>query len=135
MLKGAIASFAPRLFAAGLLFGQFETAEVLGTVRDASGSVVPKAAVTLTNQDTNIQAKTTTDENGNYQFFNVRVGRYTVTVEQTGFAKSSATDIVVNVNARQRVDVALKVGTVAESVEVVGAASALQTDSSEHGQV
>jgi hypothetical protein len=134
MLKRATL-LASLLLAAGVLFAQFETAEVLGTVRDASGSVVPKAAVTLTNQDTNIQAKTTTDDNGNYQFFNVRVGRYTVTVEQTGFAKASATDIAVNVNARQRVDVALKVGTVAESVEVVGAASALQTDSSEHGQV
>jgi hypothetical protein len=123
------------LMTAGLLFAQFETAEVLGTVRDASSSAVPQASVTLTNQDTNISAKTTTDENGNYTFSNVRVGRYTVTVEQTGFSKASATDIVVNVNARQRVDISLQVGAVTEAVEVTGAASALQTDSSEHGQV
>jgi hypothetical protein len=123
------------LFGAGLLYAQFETAEVLGTVRDPSGSVVPKAAVTLTNQDTNIQARTVTDENGNFQFFNVRVGRYTVEVEQAGFSKATAKDVVVNVNARQRVDVALQVGQVSESVQVVGAAAALTTDSSEHGQV
>ena len=49
--------------------------------------------------------------------------------------KASAADIVVNVNARQRVDVTMQVGAVTESVEVTGAAAALQTDSSEHGQV
>jgi len=61
--------------AAGLLRAQFETAEVLGTVRDHTGSVVAKAAVTLLSQDTEIQGKVSTDENGNYDFFNVKVGR------------------------------------------------------------
>ena len=60
------------LINAGLLLAQFETAEVLGTVRDASGGNVPGASVTLTNQDTNIQMRATTDDNGNYDFFNVR---------------------------------------------------------------
>ena len=60
------------------LFAQFETAEVLGTVRDASGAAVPKATVTLTNQDTAIKVQTSTDDNGNFDFFNVKVGRYAV---------------------------------------------------------
>ncbi|MGA2268307.1 MAG: TonB-dependent receptor [Bryobacteraceae bacterium] len=120
---------------AGLLYGQFETAEVLGTVRDASGGAIPKANVTLTNMDTGIQAKTTTDDNGNYDFFNVRVGRYSIVVEHTGFSKFTTTDVAVNVNARQRVDATVQVGAVTETVEVTGAAAALQTDSSEHGQV
>src|SRR3569832_2758985 len=94
----------------GLLFGQFESAEVLGTVRDPSGSAVPGAAVTITNQDTNIQTRAATDANGDFDFFNVRVGRYTVTVEHAGFSKASATDVVVNVNARQRVDLTMQVG-------------------------
>jgi len=118
-----------------LLYAQFDTAEVLGTVRDASGGAIAKANVTLTNQDTGIQARTTTDENGNYDFFNVKVGRYTVTVEQSGFSKFTTTDVLVNVNARQRVDANLQVGAITESVEVTGAAAALDTDSSEHGQV
>src|SRR5208337_318166 len=108
---------------APVLFGQFETAEVLGTVRDPSGGAIPKAAVTLTNLDTAIQAKTTTDEDGNYDFFNVRVGRYSLVVEQTGFSKFTTTDVQVNVNARQRVDVAMQVGQVTQAVEVVGAAT------------
>jgi hypothetical protein len=114
---------------------QFENGEVLGTVRDATGSVVARAAITLTNQDTNISAKSLTDDNGNYLFPNVKVGRYTVTAELTGFSKASATDVTVDVGARQRVDLSLKVGVVTDTVEVIGAASALETDSSERGQV
>src|ERR1039457_3075428 len=120
---------------AGLLQAQFENAEVLGTVRDQSGGALPKATVTLTNQETGIKAQSSTDENGNYDFFNVKVGRYNLTVEHTGFSKATTTDIAVNVGARQRVDVVMQVGAITESVEVKGVAAALETDSSEHGQV
>jgi len=117
------------------LFGQFETSEVLGTVRDNSGAVVPKANVTLLQPDTGIEAKTTTDQDGNYDFFNVRVGRYTISVEATGFARFTTNNVMVNVNARQRVDATLQVGSTTETVEVSDAAAALETDSSQHGQV
>jgi hypothetical protein len=121
--------------AAIVLYGQFETAEVLGTVHDSTGAVVPKADVTLLNQDTGIQMKTTTDDNGNYNFFNVRAGRYTITIDVMGFKTFTTKDVLVNVNARQRVDATLQVGAISESIEVSGAAAALETDSSEHGQV
>jgi hypothetical protein len=116
-------------------FAQFDTAEVLGTIRDHSGAVVPKAVLTLLHVDTGIQAKTTSDENGNYTFSNVKIGAYKVTAEAKGFSTEVASGIAVNVGARQRVDVTLQVGTVSETVEVSGAAAALETDSSEHGQV
>ena len=103
---------------AGLLYAQFENAEVLGTVRDQSGGAVPKATVTLTNQDTGIKVQTSTDENGNFDFFNVKVGRYSLAVEHAGFSKATTTDVTVNVGARQRVDFAMQVGAVTESVEV-----------------
>ncbi len=115
--------------------GQFESAEVLGTVHDPSGSPIAKADITLLNQDTGIEAKTTTDDNGNYDFFNVRVGRYTIAAEHPGFSKFTTTDVRVDVDARQRVDIALQVGAVTTSVEVTGAAAVMETDSSEHGQV
>ncbi len=122
-------------FIAFPLLAQFDTAEVLGTVRDASSRSVPKATVMLTNQSTGIAAKTITDESGNYDFFNVKVGRYSVSVEATGFSKVSTPNVDVAVNARQRVDLTLQVGAVTQSVEVSGAASVLETDSSEKGQV
>jgi hypothetical protein len=62
--------------AAPLAFSQFETAEVLGTVRDPSQAAIAKASVTLTNQSTGAEGKTTIDENGDYDFFNVKVGTY-----------------------------------------------------------
>jgi hypothetical protein len=58
----------------GLAFAQFETATVVGTVRDTSGAVVPQAKVTLTNTQTGVSAERQTDANGNYEFFTVRIG-------------------------------------------------------------
>src|SRR5580692_668638 len=107
------------IFLCGALsYAQFETAEVLGTVRDPSGSPVSKAKVTLLNQDTGIQATTTSNDAGEYDFVNVKVGRYTLTVEMAGFSKFSAPDIQVDVQARQRVDPKLTVGVVTNSVTV-----------------
>ncbi|HUJ51672.1 MAG TPA: carboxypeptidase regulatory-like domain-containing protein, partial [Bryobacteraceae bacterium] len=123
------------LLSAASLWAQFQSAEVLGTVRDATGSPVPKATVTLTNADTGIEAKTSTNNNGEYDFFDVKIGRYTVTVEATGFSKATAENIQVAVGARQRVDMALQVGAITESVTVSAAASALETDNSERSQV
>jgi hypothetical protein len=123
------------MLAAANLPAQYDTAEVLGTVHDPAHAVVAGASVTLTNQETGIQSKVTTDEKGEFDFFNVRVGHYTITVEHAGFSKFSTKDVLVDVNARQRVDATLQVGAVSDAIEVTGAAAALETDSSEHGQV
>jgi hypothetical protein len=123
------------LVCASSLYAQVETAEVLGTVRDSSGGVVNKAVVTLANEDTGIQAKSATDENGSYDFLNVKVGRYKLTVEAPGFAVYATTGILVDDNARRRVDAALQLGGVSQAVEVQASADVLQTDTSEHSQV
>ncbi|MEQ1883725.1 MAG: TonB-dependent receptor [Bryobacteraceae bacterium] len=117
------------------LLGQFDAASVVGTVRDRSDAAIPNANIVLTNQGTGIEAATKTDAEGNYTFFNVKIGTYMVSAEAPGFSKSFAKDIVLNVNARQRVDLALQVGTLSESLEVTDAATILQTDSSERGQL
>ena len=65
------------LIPAAIAFAQFDAATVLGAVRDSSGAVVPGATVTLKNTATGIAATTTSDQDGNYQFLNVRVGTYT----------------------------------------------------------
>jgi hypothetical protein len=119
----------------GALWAQFDTADVVGTVRDTSGGIVSKATVVLTNQDTGITVNSQTGESGDYTFSNVKPGVYTVMAEAAGFSKVVAKDIRVNVNARQRVDLALEVGATKQSIEVTGAASLVQSDSSERGQV
>lgn len=113
MKKQLVLVFVCLLFAPFLL-AQFETAEVLGTVRDASGGAVSNATVTLTKQGTGIQSKTASDGNGEYDFLNVKVGVYNLTVEQPGFSKFT-TDVRVDVGARQRVDATMQVGAVAET--------------------
>jgi hypothetical protein len=72
------------------LHAQSDAATVLGTVRDSSDSVVPGATVTLRNVSTGITAVAVTDENGNYQFLNVRIGTYTVRAELQGFSVAEA---------------------------------------------
>ena len=131
----SIVVFLVCLLSAASLFAQFETAEVLGTVRDPSGAVIAHAAVALTNQATGVQSKVITGENGDFDFFNVQVGRYTITVEHTGFNKTTTNDVTVDVNARQRVDVTMQVGAVTQEVEVSGTAALIDTDSSQKGQV
>ena len=64
---------------------QFETASVVGTVRDSSGAVVGDAKVTLTNHKP-ASATKESDANGSYEFFTVRIGTYVITAEKDGFS-------------------------------------------------
>ena len=114
---------------------QFETATVVGTVRDSSGAVVPAAKVTLTNTQTGVTLERTSDANGNYEFFTVRIGAYVVTAEKTGFSIALVDNVQVTVGARQRVDLNMAVGQLTETVQVSSSAVLLQTDSSDRSQV
>ncbi len=114
---------------------QFETATVIGTVRDSSGAVVPDAKVTLTNVQTGVTAERQSDGNGNFEFFTVRIGTYVLTAEKAGFSIALVENVQVTVGARQRVDLTMALGQVTEKVEVSARAVLLQTDSSERSQV
>ncbi|MBX7185712.1 MAG: TonB-dependent receptor [Vicinamibacteria bacterium] len=113
---------------------QFETATVLGTVRDKSGAVTPGVTVTLLNLDTGTAQTKVTDAKGGYEFFTVRIGQYRVTATLDGFAPSSVDQLRVGVGARQRVDLVLSPGGITEAVEVTADVSPLETDSSQRGQ-
>lgn len=116
-------------------FAQFDSAAVLGTISDAKGGVIAGANITLLNVNTGIGAKTSTDGAGNYLFPTVKIGTYKVTAEAQGFVQGVADNVVVTVNARQRVDLTLRVGQVSETVTVVAEAPLLESDSSSKGQV
>lgn len=120
---------------ATLAFAQFDTATVLGTVTDATGAALPKATVTLRNVATGITVQAQTDESGNYQFFNVKIGTYTITAEAQGFSKAAAENVQVTVNARQRIDLAMKAGAVTETVTISADGAQLETESSDRGQI
>src|SRR6266436_5502009 len=117
------------------LGGQTTTGSIVGTVSDPTGAVISAANITVTNINTGIAVKTTTDSAGNYVVTPLQVGRYSVTVEAAGFKKSVRSDIPVNVQDRVRVDAALEVGAITDTVEVAAAAPLLETDTSYLGQV
>src|SRR5580700_8587130 len=79
-----IALFAALLFSEALN-GQSTFGTVLGTVKESSGAVVPGAMVSLTNTGTNAKHSTITSDTGTYQFVNIEVGTYQLTVESSGF--------------------------------------------------
>jgi hypothetical protein len=129
-----------RLLLLGLLlvlavFGQYDTGAVLGIVTDPSGAVVTGVQVTLENVRTGVRQSTTTDTTGSYTFLNQRIGEYTVKAEAQGFKLISSDPFTLTVNARQRVNLTLEVGEVTQSIAVTGAAEALETESSDRGQV
>jgi Carboxypeptidase regulatory-like domain/TonB-dependent Receptor Plug Domain/TonB dependent receptor len=118
-----------------VLFGQFESGTVLGSIHDPSAAGVPNASVTLQDVRTGVNYSAKTDANGNYEFVNEHPGTYRVRVEALGFETATAANFELQVNARQRVDLNLKVGQSTQNVTVSDAASLLETDSSSRGQV
>ncbi len=126
-------TFAAALFLSSLASAQFESASVLGTIRDSAQAAVPGAMVTLTNVSTAAVVKQETDSSGNFQFVNVRPASYTLRADRAGFSPASAAAFVVTVGTRQRVDLTMQVAAVSETVTVTGAAAALETDTSARG--
>src|SRR5262249_31777605 len=123
------------VFALAPVYAQTVTGSVTGTVTDPAGGVIPNATVTARNVDTNISTETTTNTAGVYNLPFLPVGTYTISVQATGFKVSSVAAFRLGVNQTARVDAVLEVGAVSESVEVQAAAPALQTESTQTGDV
>jgi hypothetical protein len=123
------------LVLAGACLAQVSTAELGGAVTDASGANVTGAKVTLANKDTGLAREASSDQLGNYIFTLIPPGNYTLSTEAQGFKKIVQSDINLQVNQRARIDVALQVGQVSETVEVAAAAPLLESQSSSLGGV
>ena len=104
---------------------------ITGTVTDASGALIPDAKITLTNTDTGTRSDTVTTGTGNYTLPGVPVGNYTILVEHDGFSKYTQTSLQVQLAVTTRVDVVLKIGSAAESVQVDAESTLLKTESAE----
>jgi hypothetical protein len=117
------------------LAAQVDTATLVGTVHDVSGAVVPGATVTVTEVETNLSTSTKTDREGNYVVTPLKIGKYAVTAEASGFKKQTHANIVLNVQDRLRIDFDLQVGAVTETVNVSEVAPLVQTESSSLGDV
>src|SRR5579872_2183118 len=86
------------------------TAGIRGSVLDPSGSAVPGASLTVTNEGTGLTQTTMTDVSGIYTFTLLPVGSYKLTVKAKGFATYDQTGIVLNTNQVVGLNVNLQVG-------------------------
>ncbi len=118
------------VFASTQSRGQATQGDIVGSVRDGAGAVIPGAAITLTNTAEGAVRTTTSNGTGDYRFADVKAGHYALDVSAPGFEKWAATGVVLEVRQELRLDVKLAVGTVQQQVTVSGdAVSAIQTDS------
>lgn len=114
---------------------QIESGTFVGTVRDTSGGIMAGAAVTVTNIETNVAHKTTTNEQGDYTVSHLNPGLYSIAVEQVGFKTATQTNIKLDINQVVRFDVALVPGAVSEHIEVTAAEPLVESQTSSIGQV
>ncbi|WP_433984657.1 carboxypeptidase regulatory-like domain-containing protein [Tunturiibacter empetritectus] len=110
-------------------FAQLTTADILGTVTDATGAVVPNATIVLTNNGTNEKRTTVSNSSGDYTFTLLPVGHYSVSVKAAGFQASIVKDLSVEAGDRARNDVHLLTGSENTVVEVTASTPLLQADS------
>src|SRR5437773_2685907 len=93
-----------------------DTASLFGTITDSQSAVVPGATVTINNAATGVSRSVVTDNSGGYVFSLLPVGSYHLAVERPGFRKYEHRNILLQANENVRVDAALEIGNVQETV-------------------
>ena len=118
-----------------IVAAQSFTGAIVGSVKDPSGAVIPRAGVTITNQQTDRQESLTADLQGRYTSLPLPPGEYRVEAGLDGFRRAARADVVVQVNATVVVDFTLEVGELTDAVEVHANATLLETTTGTVGKV
>ena len=123
------------LGACAAAWGQGSTAQITGSVKDASGLVVAGAEVKATQTATGANRTVTSGADGAFILQNLPIGPWTVEVSKEGFSKYVQTGIILQVDSNSVVDASLKVGSVSEQVNVEANAALVETRTSGIGNV
>ena len=126
---------AAAIVAPGVTWAQEVTAAINGVITDPSGAAVAGAKVTAKDLDRGSIFPTTADGSGFYNLPRLPVGRYEVRVENAGFQAAVKPEVVLQLNQNAKLDFALQVGNVNQTVEVTTAAPILQTQATQLGTV
>lgn len=110
-------------------------AQIRGTVKDASGAVLPGAEIKVTQTDTGLTRNVLADETGTFTLPNLPIGPYKLEVALPGFSTYVQTGIVLQVNSNPVIPVVLQIGAVSETVEVTADAAMVETQNNSVGQV
>jgi hypothetical protein len=110
-------------------FSQGETTSaIVGQVSDASGAGVPRATVTVTNNETGLKRSATTDDSGRFNFPQLKPGAYSVKVEAEGFEPQQDDAVSSALGQKQTVDFTLKIAHSSQTVEVSSEAPILNPE-------
>jgi hypothetical protein len=121
--------------ASGIAHAQAIRGTLLGAVTDQTSGALPGVTVVITETRTNASRETVTNETGNYTFPNLVDGVYSVKAELTGFKTVVRDNVRVDVNTSVRVDLAMEVGAMEETVTVTSEVPILQTDRADTGRM
>jgi len=122
------------VFSASMVNAQTQ-GELTGAVTDSTGAVMPGVAVVITNENTNIGRKVTTNDNGIYSVPALQPGTYSIRAEKGGFQSMVRAGIELQVQQVARVDFRMQVGQTNEVINVSGEAGLLATESATTGTV
>ena len=98
-----------------------------GVVSNPNKEVVPGAAVTVVNTETNKEDSATSDDQGRFKIVNLRPGSYKVTINGSGFSPYTQENVTVEVGRETSLDAALSIGAVTGTVEVTSEAPVINT--------
>ena len=94
------------------------TSAIVGQVTDATSAAIPRATVIITNRETALQRSARTDEEGRFNFPQLKPGTYSVRVEAVGFEPQHNDNVVSGLGQKQTVNFTLKVAQSNQTVEV-----------------
>ncbi len=101
--------------------------DLVGTIYDSTGAVVPNAAIVATNVATGISWTATSTSSGQYRINNLPIGSYNVFASAKGFSKATIKDVGIELNKTSTINVTMRVGQTSSVVEVAEAAVAIDT--------
>jgi hypothetical protein len=130
MRRSVASAAALFLSLAGALHGQSPNASVTGRVTDTSKGLIASAKITLINQGTNIRYAATTNGTGIYYVTELPVGTYRIEVEKLGFKSEVKPDVVLHVQDVLEINFEMAVGSLAETVTVVGGSPLVELSTS-----
>ena len=131
--RGAVCAFCV-LLVLPVVHAQMSTGTITGIVTDPTGAVIPGVAVEMVNSDTGVKLTATTNEAGEYTVPLLQPGRYRLVAQSVGFRTRAQDGLVIESGRVTRLDLKLELGEVAETVEVVGAAPLLESETATLGQ-
>ncbi len=111
------------------------TGSISGTVRDATGSVIPDLAIIARNVDTGVQQNATSNGDGFYAFTTLPVGRYELETFRAGFKPYKRSGLTIDVGTKLQIDITLELGEQSEQITVSDTGIHVEAESTQMGDV